>query len=75
MNHHSLGYLVWAYVPNADGDGWNPPYVAQPAIGEIDGDAFPTAADAHQVAKILRAHYPGHLFAVRPVISLPKLAA
>ena len=75
MNSHTAGWLVWAYVPNADLDGWQPPYVCQPSLGEVDGDVFYCAADAHRVAQTLRSVYHGHLFGVVHTSKLPKLAA
>lgn len=48
--------LIWCYVPNDNGNGWRPPHVCE--------DECPTMADAHYLARILRDHYPGHLFAV-----------
>ena len=75
MLNHTSGFVVWCYVPNDNGDGWEPPHVCQPVIGEIDGDVFATAADAHSCATILRQHYHGHLFAVLHTSQTPKLAS
>lgn len=74
MQNHTPGYLVWAYIPDDSGTGWGVPYICQPALGEVDGDVFGTAADAHRTAKILREFYPGHLFAVLHTERTPKLA-
>jgi hypothetical protein len=73
MNNHTPGFLVWAYVPSESGMTWEIPYVCQPPIGEIDGDVFYAAEDAHRVARILRQHYPGHLFAVVHTSRPPKV--
>lgn len=61
--------LVWCYAPNSDLTGWNPPYICE--------DECPTLEDAHRHARVLREHYPGHLFAVtygeRPKSARPVL--
>ena len=48
--------LVWCYVPTDQCNEWEPPYVCETEC--------PTLADAHHHARVLRQHYPGHLFAV-----------
>ena len=48
--------LVWCYVPTPNLVGWELPYVCQ--------SECPSLADAHAMARVLRSHYPGHLFAV-----------
>jgi hypothetical protein len=73
MNSHTPGFLIWAYVPSESGMTWEVPYVCQPPIGDVDGDVFYAAEDAHRVARILRQHYPGHLFAVVHTSRLPKV--
>jgi hypothetical protein len=51
-----MAFLIWCYVPNDALTGWGLPYVCQ--------DECPSMADAHHMARVLREHYPGHLFAV-----------
>ncbi len=76
MLYHTPGFLVWAYVPSAaDGAYWDVPHVCQPSLGDVDGDVFATAADAHRVARKLRQHYPGHLFAVVHTSRTPKVTS
>jgi len=60
-------FLVWCYVPNDDGTGWESPHVCETEC--------PSLADAHRHAAVLRAHYPGHLFAVTAGGRTPKTAA
>ena len=74
MTSHTPGFLIWSYVPTASLMGWEVPYVCQPPLGEVDGDVFYDARDAHRTAHTLRQHYPGHLFAVVHTSRLPKLA-
>jgi len=59
-------FLVWCYVPNDDGTGWESPHVCETEC--------PSLADAHRHASVLRAHYPGHLFAVTAGGRTPKPA-
>lgn len=73
MQNHTPGFLIWAYVPTGENLGWQVPYVCQPPIEEVDGDVFYDVADAHRVARTLRQHYPGHLFAVVHTSRAPKI--
>ena len=74
MTTHTPGFLIWAYVPTASLMGWEVPYVCQPPLGEVDGDVFYDARDAHRTAHTLHQNFPGHLFAVVHTSRLPKLA-
>lgn len=65
------GYRVWCYVPDEELTGWDAPHCCMPTPGEVDGDCYYEAEDAHHVARMLRGIYHGHLFAVVPVGKTP----
>jgi hypothetical protein len=64
MNLHTE-WLVWCYIPNEEATGWLEPHICE--------DEATDKASAHQVAKILRRHFPGHLFGVMHASRAPKL--
>ena len=57
---------VWIYCPNSALDGWLLPQCLAPCL---------TYAKAHRLAKIGRATYKGHLFAVLPMGWKPIITA
>ena len=58
-------WLIYCYVPDETCTGWLEPYVCE--------DSAADKQSAHQVAKTLRRHFPGHLFGVLHASRTPRL--
>jgi hypothetical protein len=58
-------WLVYVAVPDSSCTRWEQ-WDLSLTLG------FPTAERAHAAARVLRRHFHGHLFAVRPAGSSPK---
>jgi hypothetical protein len=56
-------WSLWMYVPTEDCTHWDPPLLLWHTA---------TQGQAHDQARLLREHWPGHLIAVTPFDRTPK---